>query len=171
MKLKFLFSVAALAVSLGLVACSDSADSTGSSAAHSQNEGKEGSQTSALQWSYSQHSDDLSNWLDVTRCNVLRNDSLVLVQSSLAGRESCLFYFFPKGLGAEFFNECLYINSEEADFQYDIVTSYADDVEFRILNLVRTDDRIVVHAIHPTKNLDDYEIEYKNYCREYQKWM
>ncbi len=169
MKLKFLFSVAALAVSLGLVACSDSADSTGSSAEHSQNESA--LNTDVLQWSYSQHSDDLSNWLDVTRCNVLRNDSLVLVQSSLAGRESCLFYFFPKGLGAEFFNECLYINSEEADFQYDIVTSYADDVDFRILKLVRTDDRIVVHAIHPTKNLDDYEIEYKNYCREYQKWM
>ena len=74
-------------------------------------------------------------------------------------------------MGAEFFNECLYINSEEADFQYDIVTSYADDVEFRILNLVRTDNRIVVHAFHPTKDLDDYEIEYKNYCREYQKWM
>ena len=62
-------------------------------------------------------------------------------------------------------------NSEEADFQYDIVTSYADDVDFQILNLVRTDDRIVVHAIHPTKNLDDYEIEYKAYCRNYQKWM
>ena len=166
MNLKFLFSVAALAVSSGLVACSDS---TSSSAEHSQNESA--LNTDVLQWSYSQHSDDLSNWLDVTRCNVLRNDSLVLVQSSLAGRESCLFYFFPKGLGAEFFNECLYINSEEADFQYDIVTSYADNVDFRILNLVRTDDRIVVHAIHPTKDLDDYEIEYKAYCRNYQKWM
>ena len=166
MNLIFLFSVAALAVSSGLVACSDS---TSSSAEHSQNESA--LNTDVLQWSYSQHSDDLSNWLDVTRCNVLRNDSLVLVQSSLAGRESCLFYFFPKGLGAEFFNECLYINSEEADFQYDIVTSYADNVDFRILNLVRTDDRIVVHAIHPTKNLDDYEIEYKAYCRNYQKWM
>ena len=163
--------ILAFAFLFAMVACSDSADSTGSSAVYSQNEGKEGSQTSALQWSYSQHSDDLSNWLDVTRCNVLRNDSLVLVQSSLAGRESCIFYFFAKGLGAEFFNECLYINSEEADFQYDIVTSYADDVEFRILNLVRTDNRIVVHAFHPTKDLDDYEIEYKNYCREYQKWM
>ena len=161
--------MAALAVSLGLVACSDSADSTSSSAEHSQNESA--LNTDVLQWSYSQHSDDLSNWLDVTRCNVLRNDSLVLVQSSLAGRESCIFYFFAKGLGAEFFDECLYINSEEADFQYDIVTSYADDVEFRILNLVRTDNRIVVHAFHPTKDLDDYEIEYKNYCREYQKWM
>ena len=163
--------ILAFAFLFAMVACSDSADSTSSSAEHSQNEGKEGSQTSALQWSYSQHSDDLSNWLDVTRCNVLRNDSLVLVQSSLAGRESCIFYFFAKGLGTEFFDECLYINSEEADFQYDIVTSYADDVEFRILNLVRTDNRIVVHAFHPTKDLDDYEIEYKNYCREYQKWM
>ena len=161
--------ILAFAFLFAMVACSDSADSTSSSAEHSQNESA--LNTDVLQWSYSQHSDDLSNWLDVTRCNVLRNDSLVLVQSSLAGRESCLFYFFPKGLGAEFFNECLYINSEEADFQYDIVTSYADDVDFQILNLVRTDDRIVVHAIHPTKNLDDYEIEYKAYCRNYQKWM
>ena len=161
--------IIAFAFLFDMVACSDSADSTSSSAEHSQNESA--LNTDVLQWSYSQHSDDLSNWLDVTRCNVLRNDSLVLVQSSLAGRESCIFYFFAKGLGAEFFDECLYINSEEADFQYDIVTSYADDVDFRILNLVRTDDRIVVHAIHPTKNLDDYEIEYKNYCREYQKWM
>ena len=161
--------ILAFAFLFAMVACSDSADSTSSSAEHSQNESA--LNTDVLQWSYSQHSDDLSNWLDVTRCNVLRNDSLVLVQSSLAGRESCIFYFFAKGLGAEFFDECLYINSEEADFQYDIVTSYADDVEFRILNLVRTDDRIVVHAIHPTKNLDDYEIEYKAYCRNYQKWM
>ena len=161
--------ILAFAFLFAMVACSDSADSTSSSAEHSQNESA--LNTDVLQWSYSQHSDDLSNWLDVTRCNVLRNDSLVLVQSSLAGRESCLFYFFPKGLGAELFDECLYINSEEADFQYDIVTSYADDVEFRILNLVRTDNRIVVHAFHPTKDLDDYEIEYKNYCREYQKWM
>ena len=161
--------ILAFAFLFAMVACSDSADSTSSSAEHSQNESA--LNTDVLQWSYSQHSDDLSNWLDVTRCNVLRNDSLVLVQSSLAGRESCIFYFFAKGLGAEFFDECLYINSEEADFQYDIVTSYADDVEFRILNLVRTDNRIVVHAFHPTKNLDDYEIEYKNYCREYQKWM
>ena len=161
--------ILAFAFLFAMVACSDSADSTSSSAEHSQN--ASALNTDVLQWSYSQHSDDLSNWLDVTRCNVLRNDSLVLVQSSLAGRESCLFYFFPKGLGAEFFNECLYINSEEADFQYDIVTSYADDVDFQILNLVRTDDRIVVHAIHPTKNLDDYEIEYKAYCRNYQKWM
>ena len=161
--------ILAFAFLFAMVACSDSADSTSSSAEHSQNESA--LNTDVLQWSYSQHSDDLSNWLDVTRCNVLRNDSLVLVQSSLAGRESCIFYFFPKGLGAEFFDECLYINSEEADFQYDIVTSYADDVEFRILNLVRTDNRIVVHAFHPTKDLDDYEIEYKNYCREYQKWM
>lgn len=161
--------ILAFAFLFAMVACSDSADSTGGSAVQSQNEGPQNS--SALQWSYSQHSDDLSNWLDVTRCNVLRNDSLVLVQSSLAGRESCIFYFFPKGLGAEFFNECLYINSEEADFQYDIVTSYAEDVEFRILNLVRMDNRIVVHAIHPTKDLDDYEIEYKAYCRNYQKWM
>jgi hypothetical protein len=158
--------ILAFAFLFAMVACSDS---TSSSAEHSQNESA--LNTDVLQWSYSQHSDDLSNWLDVTRCNVLRNDSLVLVQSSLAGRESCIFYFFAKGLGAEFFDECLYINSEEADFQYDIVTSYADDVEFRILNLVRTDDRIVVHAIHPTKNLDDYEIEYKAYCRNYQKWM
>jgi hypothetical protein len=161
--------ILAFAFLFAMVACSDSADSTSSSAEHSQNESA--LNTDVLQWSYSQHSDDLSNWLDVTRCNVLRNDSLVLVQSSLAGRESCLFYFFPKGLGAEFFNECLYIKSEDADFQYDIVTSYADDVDFRVLNLVRTDDRIVVHAIHPTKNLDDYEIEYKAYCRNYQKWM
>ena len=161
--------ILAFAFLFAMVACSDSADSTSSSAEHSQNESA--LNTDVLQWSYSQHSDDLSNWLDVTRCNVLRNDSLVLVQSSLAGRESCIFYFFAKGLGAEFFDECLYINSEEADFQYDIVTSYADDVEFRILNLVRTDNRIVVHAFHPTKDLDDYEIEYKNYCREYQKWM
>ena len=161
--------ILAFAFLFAMVACSDSADSTSSSAEHSQNESA--LNTDVLQWSYSQHSDDLSNWLDVTRCNVLRNDSLVLVQSSLAGRESCIFYFFAKGLGAEFFDECLYINSEEADFQYDIVTSYADDVDFRILNLVRTDDRIVVHAIHPTKNLDDYEIEYKAYCRNYQKWM
>ena len=161
--------ILAFAFLFAMVACSDSADSTSSSAEHSQNESA--LNTDVLQWSYSQHSDDLSNWLDVTRCNVLRNDSLVLVQSSLAGRESCLFYFFAKGLGAEFFDECLYINSEEADFQYDIVTSYADDVDFQILNLVRTDDRIVVHAIHPTKNLDDYEIEYKAYCRNYQKWM
>ena len=158
--------ILAFAFLFAMVACSDS---TSSSAEHSQNESA--LNTDVLQWSYSQHSDDLSNWLDVTRCNVLRNDSLVLVQSSLAGRESCIFYFFAKGLGAEFFDECLYINSEEADFQYDIVTSYADDVDFRILNLVRTDDRIVVHAIHPTKNLDDYEIEYKAYCRNYQKWM
>ena len=158
--------ILASAFLFAMVACSDS---TSSSAEHSQNESA--LKSDVLQWSYSQHSDDLSNWLDVTRCNVLRNDSLVLVQSSLAGRESCIFYFFPKGLGAEFFDECLYINSEEADFQYDIVTSYADDVEFRILNLVRTDNRIVVHAFHPTKDLDDYEIEYKNYCREYQKWM
>ena len=158
--------ILAFAFLFAMVACSDS---TSSSAEHSQNESA--LKSDVLQWSYSQHSDDLSNWLDVTRCNVLRNDSLVLVQSSLAGRESCIFYFFPKGLGAEFFDECLYINSEEADFQYDIVTSYADDVEFRILNLVRTDNRIVVHAFHPTKDLDDYEIEYKNYCREYQKWM
>ena len=161
--------ILAFAFLFAMVACSDSADSTSSSAEHSQN--ASALNTDVLQWSYSQHSDDLSNWLDVTRCNVLRNDSLVLVQSSLAGRESCIFYFFAKGLGAEFFDECLYINSEEADFQYDIVTSYADDVEFRILNLVRTDNRIVVHAFHPTKDLDDYEIEYKNYCREYQKWM
>lgn len=161
--------ILAFAFLFAMVACSDSADSTSNSAEHSQNESA--LNTDVLQWSYSQHSDDLSNWLDVTRCNVLRNDSLVLVQSSLAGRESCIFYFFAKGLGAEFFDECLYINSEEADFQYDIVTSYADDVEFRILNLVRTDNRIVVHAFHPTKDLDDYEIEYKNYCREYQKWM
>jgi hypothetical protein len=161
--------ILAFAFLFAMVACSDSADSTSSSAEHSQNEST--LNTDVLQWSYSQHSDDLSNWLDVTRCNVLRNDSLVLVQSSLAGRESCIFYFFAKGLGTEFFDECLYINSEEADFQYDIVTSYADDVEFRILNLVRTDNRIVVHAFHPTKDLDDYEIEYKNYCREYQKWM
>jgi hypothetical protein len=161
--------ILAFAFLFAMVACSDSADSTSSSAEHSQNESA--LNADVLQWSYSQHSDDLSNWLDVTRCNVLRNDSLVLVQSSLAGRESCIFYFFAKGLGAEFFDECLYINSEEADFQYDIVTSYADDVEFRILNLVRTDNRIVVHAFHPTKDLDDYEIEYKNYCREYQKWM
>ncbi len=158
--------ILASAFLFAMVACSDS---TSSSAEHSQNASALNSDV--LQWSYSQHSDDLSNWLDVTRCNVLRNDSLVLVQSSLAGRESCIFYFFAKGLGAEFFDECLYINSEEADFQYDIVTSYADDVEFRILNLVRTDNRIVVHAIHPTKNLDDYEIEYKAYCRNYQKWM
>lgn len=158
--------ILAFAFLFAMVACSDS---TSSSAEHSQNESA--LNTDVLQWSYSQHSDDLSNWLDVTRCNVLRNDSLVLVQSSLAGRESCIFYFFAKGLGTEFFDECLYINSEEADFQYDIVTSYADDVEFRILNLVRTDNRIVVHAFHPTKDLDDYEIEYKNYCREYQKWM
>ena len=161
--------ILAFAFLFAMVACSDSADSTSSSAEHSQNESA--LNTDVLQWSYSQHSDDLSNWLDVTRCNVLRNDSLVLVQSSLAGRESCIFYFFAKGLGTEFFDECLYINSEEADFQYDIVTSYAGDVEFRILNLVRTDNRIVVHAFHPTKDLDDYEIEYKNYCREYQKWM
>lgn len=161
--------ILAFAFLFAMVACSDSADSKSSSAEHSQNESA--LNTDVLQWSYSQHSDDLSNWLDVTRCNVLRNDSLVLVQSSLAGRESCIFYFFAKGLGTEFFDECLYINSEEADFQYDIVTSYADDVEFRILNLVRTDNRIVVHAFHPTKDLDDYEIEYKNYCREYQKWM
>ena len=158
--------ILAFAFLFAMVACSDS---TSSSAEHSQNESA--LKSDVLQWSYSQHSDDLSNWLDVTRCNVLRNDSLVLVQSSLAGRESCIFYFFAKGLGAEFFDECLYINSEEADFQYDIVTSYADDVEFRILNLVRTDNRIVVHAIHPTKNLDDYEIEYNAYCRNYQKWM
>ena len=158
--------ILAFAFLFAMVACSDS---TSSSAEHSQNESA--LKSDVLQWSYSQHSDDLSNWLDVTRCNVLRNDSLVLVQSSLAGRESCIFYFFAKGLGAEFFDECLYINSEEADFQYDIVTSYADDVEFRILNLVRTDNRIVVHAIHPTKDLDDYEIEYKAYCRNYQKWM
>ena len=62
MNLKFLFSVAAIAVTLGLVACSDS---TSSSAEHSQNESA--LNTDVLQWSYSQHSDDLSNWLDVIR--------------------------------------------------------------------------------------------------------
>lgn len=75
--------ILAFAFLFAMVACSDSADSTSSSAEHSQNESA--LNTDVLQWSYSQHSDDLSNWLDVTRCNVLRNDSLVLVQSSLAG--------------------------------------------------------------------------------------
>ena len=165
MKLKNLFSVAVLAVSFGLAACSDS---TGSS-----NEGNEGTiNSSALQWSYSKLSEDLSNGLDVSRCEVLRNDTLVLVKTSLAGRESCFFYFFAAGGRAtEFFNECLYIDSEEADFQYDIVTSYADDVDFQILALTRSDVRIMVHAYHPKKNLDAYEEEYKEYCRKAQKWM